>query len=158
MKCTEIREEILDLAIADATVRPEIHEHLEACPSCRKEWESMRSTMALLDTWEAPEPSPFFDTKLNARLRAEAAAPQGWRERIREAGLSIGWRPVTALALAVAMAIGIGVYQSKSNAPAVTGGPSAVADLQELDKNQQLLNDIAILDETPDSDSQQTDN
>ena len=27
--------------------------------------------MALLDEWQAPEPSPYFDVRLNARLREE---------------------------------------------------------------------------------------
>ena len=33
----------------------------------------MRATMALLDTWKAPEPSPYFMTRLGARLREERA-------------------------------------------------------------------------------------
>ena len=29
--------------------------------------------MALLDEWQVPEPSPYFDVRLHARLREEAA-------------------------------------------------------------------------------------
>ena len=122
----------------------------------------MRDTMALLNTWEAPEPSPFFDTKLNARLRAEAeAAPLSWTARIRSAVLGLrerplGWRPLTAAALAVAMAVGISIYQL--NSPRITttasadNGACAVVDLQDLDKNQQLLNDLTILDDSDNGD------
>ena len=31
--------------------------------------------MALLDEWQAPEPSPYFDVRLQARLREEMAKP-----------------------------------------------------------------------------------
>jgi hypothetical protein len=155
--CKEIREAVLEAAISEQPVRSELREHMEGCTGCRQEWESMRDTMALLDTWEAPEPSPFFDTKLNARLRAEAeAAPLSWKDRIRAAvfGLRerpLGWRPLTAGALAVAMAVGISIYQVNSTSKPVAtaeNGACAVVDLQDLDKNQQLLNDLTILDDS----------
>ena len=160
--CKEIREAVLEAAISEQPVRSELREHMEGCPGCRQEWESMRDTVALLDTWEAPEPSPFFDTKLNARLRAEAeAAPLSWRDRIRAAvfGLRerpLGWRPLTAAALAVAMAVGISIYQLNSPRTTTTAsadnGACAVVDLQDLDKNQQLLNDLTILDDSDNGD------
>ena len=31
--------------------------------------------MALIDAWEAPEPNPYFMTRLNARLNEERQAP-----------------------------------------------------------------------------------
>ena len=159
--CKEIREAVLEAAIAEQPVRSDLREHMEGCAGCRQEWESMRDTMALLNTWEAPEPSPFFDTKLNARLRAEAeAAPLSWRGRIRAALFNLrerplGWRPLTAAALAVAMAAGISIYQFSSQ-PITTAsaenGACAVVDLQDLDNNQQLLNQLSILDDSDNGD------
>ena len=159
--CKEIREAVLEAAIAEQPVRSDLREHMEGCAGCRQEWESMRDTMALLNTWEAPEPSPFFDTKLNARLRAEAeAAPLSWKERIRAAVFNLrerplGWRPLTAAALAVAMAVGISIYQFNSQ-PITTAsaenGACAVVDLQDLDQNQQLLNQLSILDDSDNGD------
>ena len=161
MKCKEIREELLEAAITNLPLRPEVRKHFEGCPSCRHEVESMRSTMALLETWEAPEPSPFFDTRFNARLRAEAeAAPAGWRERIKAAIFSLrdhplGWRPVTVVALAIAMVGGVGIYQSSlhpaKKTASLENGACAVVDLQALDNNQQLLNEMSILDDTDNS-------
>src|SRR5258707_12356370 len=58
--------------------------HLESCPECKREFKSLEATFALLDTWKAPEPSPYFDQKLAVRLREEQAkAPEGWFERLR---------------------------------------------------------------------------
>jgi len=161
--CKEIREAVLEAAISEQPVRSELREHMEGCPGCRQEWESMRDTVALLNTWEAPEPSPFFDTKLNARLRAEAeAAPSGWRARFMAAVQNLrehplGWRPLTAAALAVVMAAGVSIYQVTSHPSTTTqasaeNGACAVVDLQDLDKNQQLLNQLSILDDSDNGD------
>ena len=61
--------------------------------------------MALLDTWEAPEPSPYFMTRFAARLNEERqAAPAGWLERLRARfayGPQLHARPVAAMALTV---------------------------------------------------------
>ena len=160
--CNQIREAVLEAAISEQPIRSDLREHLEGCPGCRQEWESMRDTVSLLNTWEAPEPSPFFDTKLNARLRAEAAeAPLSWRERIQAAISNLrerpfGWRPVT-VALAIAMAAGVSVYQINSHSAGTTmasaeHGACAVVDLQDLDTNQQLLNEISILDDSDNGD------
>lgn len=156
--CNQIREAVLEAAISEQPVRSELLEHLEGCPGCRKEWESMRDTMALLNTWEAPEPSPFFDTKLNARLRAEAV-PSGWRARFMAAVQNLrehpfGWRPLTAAALAVAIAAGVSIYQVTPHPSTTTAenGACAVVDLQDLDKNQQLLNQMSILDDSDNGD------
>ena len=44
----------------------------------------MESTWKLLDEWQAPEPSAFFDAKLYARLRVEqTTAPASFFERAK---------------------------------------------------------------------------
>ena len=113
----------------------------------------MRSTMALLDEWQAPEPSPYFDTRLQARLREEMAkAPAGWFYWLR--------RPVLAAALTVLMGVGVGllvtrgsgIYEDSRNGAIsdnfVPEGPgTAVSDLQALDKNHDLYSDFELLDD-----------
>ncbi len=157
MNCKEIREEILESAISNGPARPEIQRHVGGCPSCRQQWESMRDTMTLLDSWVTPGPSPFFDTRLRARLRSESeAAPFGWRERLQAAVFAVrqrpfGRRPLTAVALGLAMVAGITLYEGyRPSAPPQTEA-SAVVDLQAFDKNQQLLNDMSALDQSSDS-------
>ena len=79
MKCTEIRELLPDLAAGLTSAAPEVNDHLRSCAACTGVLAEFRKTMALLDEWQAPEPSPYFDVRLQARLREEAAKqPAGW--------------------------------------------------------------------------------
>ena len=70
--------------LADVLLDPEnapakVLNHLKECESCRGALNELRATMRLLDQWDAPEPSPYFLTRLEARLGEERAAePAGW--------------------------------------------------------------------------------
>jgi len=148
MKCTEIHELLPDLAAGFASAPPGLNDHLRTCADCTGKLEEFRKTMALLDEWQAPEPSPYFDTRLHARLREEAAKPQrAW----------FAWlgRPVIAVSLAVGLVAGVSLYEVRKlyevkppqiaqhtpnpNQPEQPG--TAVGDLQVLDKNGDLFAD-----------------
>ena len=73
MKCNETRELMPDLAAGLTAVTPEVKAHLDSCAECAGKLEAFRQTMSLLDEWQAPEPSPYFDVRLRARLREESA-------------------------------------------------------------------------------------
>ncbi len=152
MKCEEIREVMADLAAGLMEVTPEMGGHLAECGACAGKMEEFRRTMALLDEWKAPEPSPYFDVRLQARLREEMAKPQvGWLTWFR--------RPVLAASLTVLMGVGVGlfftkgsgVYNSGNNVVAdsqVQAEPgTAVSDLQALEKNHDLYADFDLLDD-----------
>ena len=147
MKCTEIRELLPDLAAGLSAPAPEVNDHLRACTGCAGTLDEFRKTMALLDEWTAPEPSPYFDTRLKARLREEAARqPVGWFAWVR--------RPALAISLGLALILGTtlvlqhdAVRHNPGPVAALTAGTpgTAVGDLQTLDKNHDLL------DSDPDS-------
>jgi hypothetical protein len=157
MNCREIRELLPDLAAGmDATTsQPEVEKHIASCNDCASHLADLQKTMALLDEWQAPEPSPYFDTRMQARLREEMARPQAaWFHWLR--------RPAWAMSLAVvlfagALTIGLGnqsyIYQAETiptNPPSL-GLPvqpgTAVGDLQALDSNHDLYADFDMLDE-----------
>jgi hypothetical protein len=152
MKCEEIREVMPDLASGAMEFAPLMHEHLAECAGCTEQLEEFRQTMALLDEWKAPEPSPYFDVRLQARLREEMAKPPaGWLSWFR--------RPVLAAALTVLLGVGVGMFFTKGgggvygpgndvvadSAPAEPG--TAVSDLQSLEKNHDLYSDFDLLDD-----------
>src|SRR5690242_9191136 len=100
MNCNEIRELMPDLAAGLIAATPETSNHLHGCAACASELEQFRGTMALLDEWAVPEPSPYFDVRLKARLREEAAKqPAGWMQWFR--------KPALALSFAVLMAASV---------------------------------------------------
>lgn len=156
MKCEEIRGIIPDLASGVMGTNPAIGEHLAGCGACTEKLEEFRQTMALLDEWQAPEPSPYFDVRLQARLREEMAKPQ--------AGLW-GWlrRPAVAVALTVLVGVAVGLFFTTNNRiykpgqedlatvelqmPQSTGPGTAVSDLQSLEKNHDLYSDFDLLDD-----------
>jgi hypothetical protein len=147
MKCEEIHEIMPDLASGLMEMTPEIGGHLADCGACTAKMAEFRQTMALLDEWRAPEPSPYFDVRLQARLREEMAKPQNsWMTWFR--------RPVLAAALTVLMAIGVGlffsngsgIYRPPDDEVAVMPG-TAVSDLQALEKNHDLYSDFDLLDD-----------
>src|SRR5688572_29525395 len=102
MKCNQAREYLLDLAEGQSPVPPEVRQHLASCPGCAAEMQSLKATMSLLDEWKAPEPSPYFDSKLAARLREERAAAA--QPRGVMAWLGLRWQQAAAVALAAVMA------------------------------------------------------
>ena len=123
-----------------------VGEHLASCQACSEELAGLRKTINLLDAWEAPEPSPYFDQKLAVMLREEQAkAPANWLERIREHLLfNTGrqFRPVLAGAFAVALVLGGGTFAGITalhQPPANVQASAAVNDLQILDKNEQAI-------------------
>ena len=157
--CKDCRSHLPDLLLDDSyvTKHPEFKEHLAACAECRTELAELRSTFALLDEWKAPEISPYFDSKLQARLReAVAAPPEGLFARLRSFMLfSTGrqLRPAMAGALAFVLLIGGGTfanfYHAANSLPPVADS-ATVNDLKILDNNvqaeqqmDQLLDDSA---------------
>ena len=140
MKCNEIRELLPDLAAGLVAAEPGVNLHLRSCTECARALDELRKTMALLDEWQAPEPSPYFDVRLQARLREEAAKQQhSWFAWLRQ--------PVVAVAAAVVLVAGvsIGTWIEQSrvpNPPVANLQPgTAVSDLQVLDKNHDMLSD-----------------
>jgi len=151
---TELATLLLDPAAVPAKVRV----HAEECAHCRTELAQLKATMELMDTWESPEPSPYFLTRLDARMREERqAAPEGWFARLRDRlayGPAMHARPLAAMALAVMLLVGGGTYMGVTDVeqPAVQAGPTAVVhDLQTLDNNAQLLDQMEAMSTGPDN-------
>jgi hypothetical protein len=161
MTCKEVREYLLDTVEekpvaglspsapkASAPGTP-LDEHLRSCANCARELESMRRTMALLEEWKAPEPSPYFDSRLRARVREAAAEPPGWLQWLRG--------PAVALALALLMVVSIALFRNapnheiakgpKPNPPNVVQTGTAVGDLQELEHDGDMYANFDMLDD-----------
>jgi anti-sigma factor RsiW len=147
MQCTEFRDQLFDLLTGEA-VAPEAKAHLASCSACTSELESMNKTLALLDEWKAPEDtSPYFMTRLMARVREESAkaASPGW----------LGWfrKPTLAVSMAGLLVASIALFQGgkvngpSNKAPAV----SAANDVQYLDKNSDVLQNLELLDDLGDN-------
>lgn len=147
MKCNEISELMPDLAAGLDVASAEVDGHLKNCAACSGKLEEFRQTMALLDHWEVPEPSLYFDVRLMARVREEKAKPAGWMYWFR--------KPALAAALGVLMVMSVTLFRTDagwnrrgSEAAVVSAMPgTAVGDLQALDKNSEMYSDFEILDD-----------
>ncbi len=152
MNCRNIHDQLPDVALGITPAPPEVEVHLAECRDCAGVLQALRSTMTLLDEWKAPEPSPFWDIRMQARLREEQQnTSSGWLQSFR--------RPVFSVAAALSLLIGIGFYQAErfvrqgDDVPAGTivsvHAPTgtAVSDLQYLDKNSDMLQNFDALDD-----------
>ena len=148
MKCNEIREMMPNLAAGFSAVTPEINQHLKDCGECEAKLNAFRPTMSMLDEWKAPEPSPYFDTRFQARLREE-------KEKAKQPAGLWAWlrRPALAGALAVVAVVGVTVFERGGTNPGPDQGPihvvagTAVGDLQALDKNDDMYANFDELDD-----------
>jgi hypothetical protein len=161
MKCIDCKSAIFDLLLDPASpANAAVRTHIESCGECDREFKSMKATFSLLDTWQAPEPSPYFDQKLAVRLREEEElAPAGWFEQWKARFLfntERQFRPALAGALALILVVGGGTWADLSGFPRSTPETSAtVQDLQLLDKNAQTLQtmDQLLQDDNPADDA-----
>jgi len=151
MKCADIREQFMEVVLSGPeTASREAQEHLRTCAACAEELVSFQQTMALLDEWRAPEPSPYFGSRLRARVREEASVqPAGWLAWLR--------RPVVAAAAMVLVGVGVSLLEvgnfrdhstmaSNDNVVRTNVPGNAVSDLQYLDKNPDLFSEFDALD------------
>jgi anti-sigma factor RsiW len=155
MNCTQVRELLPDLAAGMDKGTQDVQTHIASCSACAAKLQGFRQTMALLDQWQTPEPSPYFDTRLGARMREEMARPAAaWLRWVR--------RPAFAISLAAVMVAGglalanwdvlvpgapeeLAIVVPTPGVPAQPG--TAVSDLQALEKNDDLYADFDVLDE-----------
>jgi len=164
MKCEQIRESFIDAA--GSKLPAETAAHVQMCAGCGAAWAEHQKLMTLLDEWKAPEASPFFDTRLMARVReakdveAQRPAVLAWLQRPLF-GMPM-WRPVAASTLAIAMAVGVGVMRNDDGSKTMAEKPvlikgTAVSDLQTLDKHEAEISNLDLLDDLNAADSNQTD-
>jgi anti-sigma factor RsiW len=155
--CTGMDSRLADLLFdpqaVPAAVSAKVQTHVADCAHCQAELAELKATMELLDTWEVPEPNPYFLSRLDARMREEREAPPaGWLAR-RIARLRAGFaygpashvRPLAAMALTILLLLGGGTYLGVSdwdqaNQPAAQ--TAVVHDLQLLDSNAQILDQL----------------
>ncbi len=152
MNCEKLRPELMEAVLSG----PEkmslgLREHLHGCTACTEELASFGQTMALLDEWQSPEPSPYFSSRLRARVRdAEAQRQFAWFAWIR--------RPMVATAAVALIALGAGLLETGHfNVGRVTvagndgvvrtsATTTAVGDLQYLDGHADLFTEFDALD------------
>ncbi|HKR28627.1 MAG TPA: hypothetical protein VJS11_14280, partial [Acidobacteriaceae bacterium] len=110
----------------------------------------------LMDAWEAPEVSPYFDGRMQVLLREEKQAePAGWWERLRARfayGEKVNMRPLAAAALALVLAVGGGLYEGMTahhKQPMQADSP-VIRDLQSLDENSQVFQQLNSMDSQQD--------
>ena len=152
MNCNQIRELMPDLAAGLNATTPQVETHLAGCAECAEKLAGMQQTMALLDEWVSPEPSQYFDVRLQARLREEKAkaASRGWLQWIR--------KPALTAALTILMVAGVTMIRTNqttndnvasigNTANAVAAPGTAVGDLEALDSNHDLFTDFDVLDD-----------
>jgi len=156
MNCHDCQSVLPDLLLDQtATSTAAARAHVQSCAACQQEFASLKATIALLDNWEAPEPSAYFDQKLAVRLREEQAmAPEGWFERLRSHLLfNTGrqFRPTLAGTMALVLLIGGGTVVNLSYHEESVEASPTVQDLQILDRNAQALQtmDQLLQEESP---------
>lgn len=164
MDCKTFQSELPDLVLT-AGARPSLAAvaHMMSCEPCADEYLSFQQTFAALDTWQVPQPTPYFDQKLGVRLReAQANPPMGIFERLyTRFTLNTGrnFRPAMVGALALALIAGGGSYVGISGPHPGQHTPQASAtvnDLQILDRNEQAFQQLDALQQdeenaTPDA-------
>ena len=144
MSCNELRDQLVDVACG-TEASADVSKHVESCAACATTLNELRQTMALLDEWQVPEPSPYFDVRLQARLREEQQkAHASWFDWFRKPALGM------AAALLIAAAVGL-MSHDTGNKPGPNSSTQYVAgtasgDLQFLDKNADLVQDFDALD------------
>jgi len=148
-KCAGMEAKLANLLLDPASAQPKDLAHVEGCEGCRRALDELRSTMAMLESWQAPEPSPYFLTRLEAQMREErAAGPASWLAVLRARlvyGTGTHIRPLAAMAMTIMLLVGGGAYLGVTNWDqplAVPQQTAVVHDLQTLDSNAQLLDQL----------------
>jgi len=142
MNCKEVRENLIVL-LAEGHTDPAVSTHVRECSACAQEMESFRKTMALMDEWEAPEPSPYFLTRLRAHVKDEKE-----KAPVRTGVFSWLRRPVMAVSMVAVLAAGALIYRFSLPPEVQRPEPGTpVADVEALERNHDVLMTTDLIEE-----------
>ncbi len=136
------REELV--AVLDGALAPGAlagaRAHVEGCTTCRAELSRLEAGVAALRAGSpSPEPSPWFATRLAARLAAEPAPRRGLLG-------SLPWRLVLAGGAAAALALGVVLVQRGRSAPDL-----ALVDRLELLEDYEVVASLGDVESAEDA-------
>ena len=151
MKCHELESNAIayvDGKLASAE-RNAVEAHLAVCPACRERVHGFTQVMGLLGEWQNVEPSPFFQTRLTARLKEEAASPSGWSSLWKERAFRPAAGSLFAVALAGVMTVAVaGLRYAPAPAPQEEGGGTqTVAVAVTAPEDLPLYQDLPLLED-----------
>jgi len=90
MKCKQVHNDLifyLDNELP-AERRRMVEEHLASCTDCREFFHILQGSMEQIQAEKNPEASPFFYTRLSAKLnQVESPEPRGWAVRLVQPAL-----------------------------------------------------------------------
>ena len=151
MKCRELEQNAI--AYLDAKLplpeRGAVEEHLAACAACRERVQGFAGVMGMLGEWRGVEPSPFFQTRLAARLKEEPASQSWWARLWQEAPARPIARPAFASALALALAVGAVLIEYAPGPPdgEDLGGAPEVTVIAASPDEPPLYQDLPLLED-----------
>jgi len=155
MKCRELEQNAVVYLDGKLTPpeRGAVEEHLAACAACRERVEGFSSVMGMLGEWRGVEASPFFQTRLAARLKEEPASQSWWARLWQDAATRPIAPPMFAIALGTVLAIGAVLIEYSPGPPAredLSGAPeitviAASPDEPPLYEDLPLLEDYEVL-------------
>jgi anti-sigma factor RsiW len=156
MNCREMKSEMEEAVFSSLPLKENVRQHVAGCEKCATELAELQATWRLLDSWQAPEPSAFFDAKLYARLRSEQeATPASLWERAKAWVMyssNLRMRQIAAGAMATVLVATGGTVALLNNGPVAVAQTSAtVRDLQSYDGNAQVFQQLNALDGDEDS-------
>ena len=156
-ECKAVEAAMPDFLFDSGAVQAAARAHMDGCASCQAELASLQGTMQMLDSLEAPEPSPFWMARMGAKLREEQKEPaRGWagfveRLRTRFWLSDRSLKPVAgAAALGLVLVAGGGTWLDLASQQPVVSAPTQasnmVRDLQSLNENAQVFQQLSALD------------
>ena len=137
MNCEQIVDEIIAQSGGRA-LTPDVESHLRSCQACSKVRLEQQALWRHMDAWEAPEVSPGFDRRLDARIGRRTAAPWVWLFRPLQ--------PAFSAALACMLLIATVVVENGRHVqpPVET---VAVGQAEDVKQIETALDDIRMLNE-----------
>jgi Putative zinc-finger len=122
MDCKEVKETLYDFLtgrLEDDELQ-KVNDHVAHCEHCQKDLDQLKGTLALLDTWKAPELSPGFRAGVLESIEGrESRKPAAVIKRMIEWVLQPPHlkRPLQGLAVAAAILLAFTVYRGLSPGP-----------------------------------------
>ena len=138
MNCSQMQSTLLDYATGrlSGADRVSAEHHLTLCQGCRERAEGFRAVAQVLEDWDTPQISPWFNARLRQRIAARIASEEalGWNWR-----RALGWlaQPVTAAAFAAVLIVGsLAVWTSRPATHPATPIATQPAIAQDQQKAQ----------------------